>query len=517
MSNTEEKGKFSAILNATDLNDFITPSQACIKPFITNETANFSEDREIKIQYEDMNSKDQEIKRTPLKSSNERQKAAPVNITLTDCLACSGCITSAETILISQQKPRELYDILSLNTSSVMSEKTFMVASLSNQILASFAAKYNTTCNNMASKIVKFLKTIGIHYVFDMGFAGDLSLILSWREFHQLSSTKNALTTMVSSACPGWICYAEKVHPYMLPYISHVKSPQQITGSLLKHVIIKDLPSYQPSMRMYHVAIMSCYDKKLEASRNDFYDDILKTTDVDCVLTSGELEAMMLEHYGTGFISFINDDCGSPFDTNLFSPCQLYIPSKEESGSGGFARYILNRTLAHVQSQAHSDDSYLINCSDKGQDYKEYTVQDLIQGTVFKFILCYGFKNIQNLLRRIKQSASATQAEQCKRVYTFVEIMACPSGCLNGGGQLLSAPWHSDGIPISARELLKRTQDVYQDTLKIQSPEQNYIIMQDQLEKWFGEDFWKSDLFHKCVNTEYHSIEKTLSRTPTQW
>jgi len=91
--------------------------------------------------------------------------------------------------------------------------------------------------------------------------------------------------------CAGWICYAEKTHgSYILPHISTTKSPQQVMGSLVK--------SYLPAFldrgvaaspdRLYHVTIMPCYDKKLEASRHDFYDDVYSTRDVDCVITTGQ-------------------------------------------------------------------------------------------------------------------------------------------------------------------------------------------------------------------------------------
>ena len=84
----------------------------------------------------------------------------------------------------------------------------------------------------------------------------------------------------------GWICYAEKTHgSYILPYISTTKSPQQIMGSLVKDYFAK-LQGRTPDL-IYHVAVMPCFDKKLEASRQDFYNDLYRTRDVDCVITSG--------------------------------------------------------------------------------------------------------------------------------------------------------------------------------------------------------------------------------------
>lgn len=85
--------------------------------------------------------------------------------------------------------------------------------------------------------------------------------------------------------CPGWVCYAEKTQgSYVLPYISSTKSPQQVMGSLVKQHMCRQL-SIAPD-QMYHVTVMPCYDKKLEASRQDFYDDLYQTRDVDCVLST---------------------------------------------------------------------------------------------------------------------------------------------------------------------------------------------------------------------------------------
>jgi iron only hydrogenase large subunit-like protein len=79
---------------------------------------------------------------------------------------------------------------------------------------------------------------------------------------------------------PGWVCYAEKTHgPLVLPHIASTKSPQQVMGSLVKSCL-------EPGI--YHVTVMPCYDKKLEASREDFYSDLLSCHDVDCVITASK-------------------------------------------------------------------------------------------------------------------------------------------------------------------------------------------------------------------------------------
>ena len=102
---------------------------------------------------------------------------------------------------------------------------------------------------------------------------------------------------MLASHCPGWICYAEKRFPECLPYISTTKSPQQIMGSAIKNVICKANGVSHESI--YHVTVMPCYDKKLEASRSDFqyHDEASGRTinEVDLVLTTSEIDELLLQ------------------------------------------------------------------------------------------------------------------------------------------------------------------------------------------------------------------------------
>lgn len=94
------------------------------------------------------------------------------------------------------------------------------------------------------------------------------------------------LLLYVSILISGWICYAEKTHDFILPRISTTKSPQQIMGSLVKAYYAKE--KQLPRDNIYNITLMPCFDKKLEASRNDFLDETTNTKDVDCVITAGE-------------------------------------------------------------------------------------------------------------------------------------------------------------------------------------------------------------------------------------
>lgn len=275
------------MLMGDDLNDYIAPAQACTQPPVQQP----SQDRLQEaggVEIHDTN------------SSNPTGEK--VSISLQDCLACSGCVTSAEVVLVEQQSEQEVLNNLRNK------EDRVIIASISPQTLASFAAKYDVPAPQVYSIITSFLTGLGVDRVMDISTSRDIALVASAQEFiHRYrasqpgfdpsSSSSSSPLPLLASACPGWVCYAEKTHPHTLPYISHVKSPQQIMGSYVKEVVGSEL-GRSPD-KVYHISIMPCYDKKLEASRSDFYNDLYSTRDVDCVLTTGELERLFISERGS--------------------------------------------------------------------------------------------------------------------------------------------------------------------------------------------------------------------------
>ena len=144
-------------------------------------------------------------------------------------------------------------------------------------------------------------------------FSREFSLLESMVEFvARYRREREEPFPLIASACPGWVCYAEKTHSEVLPHISTVKSPQQIMGTVVKYYFGEKIKkrwvgawlclscAHSPATilranQIYHVGVMPCFDKKLEASREDFFNKELETRDVDCVLTSGEILTMIKE------------------------------------------------------------------------------------------------------------------------------------------------------------------------------------------------------------------------------
>ena len=200
--------KFSGVLQITDLDDFIGPGQECVKPVKVEKKVATSKGAKIKIDADGSYFEE---------TSGGVKKMEKATITLADCLACSGCVTSAETVLIEQQSSEQIYKVLAQKKTDP-SGHHFVVFSLGLQPLLSLSLKYGLAVQETAEKLTSFLKQLGADLVVDLKLAEDWSILELEREFLQRyrdrtsSASKPGTATLLSSVCPGWVCYAEKTH-----------------------------------------------------------------------------------------------------------------------------------------------------------------------------------------------------------------------------------------------------------------------------------------------------------------
>eukprot|EP00045_Choanoeca_perplexa_P014354 m.168411 g.168411 ORF g.168411 m.168411 type:complete len:473 (-) comp16651_c0_seq2:1837-3255(-) len=470
----------SSAVKLADLNDFINPSQVCIKPVELSKG-------------EDDGSKPARIEIEPdgsyiqVSPSGKKTKLQKASITLNDCLACSGCITSAESILIEMQNHAELKKVL-LEKSQT---NTIVAACVSQQSYSSLAAKHNLTSLSACGKVVTYLKQLGVDYVFDASLGRSISLRQCSAEFRHRKQQGGPLPVL-TSACPGWICYAEKSHGDMiLPYISTVKSPQQIMGALIKRRLSQH-HGVDPAT-IYVVSIMPCYDKKLEASRSDFYSDVYRTKDVDVVIATNELEVMLTEDAITlaTIAETALDSLVSPGESD--TPC-----SHPGSGSGGY----LHQVYCNIAEQSPATMAVPLKMK-RDIDFQE---ADLTNDQIGKlsFALANGFKSIQNIVRRIKRR---------KCPYDYVEIMACPRGCNNGGGQL-----KAETTAASSDEQLAKTQAAYDQVPTLTAEEDvrvEGIYQQLGMAPPCPNNVTESE--HELFHTGYHAVEATLAPQLETW
>ncbi|PJF18085.1 hypothetical protein PSACC_02109 [Paramicrosporidium saccamoebae] len=389
-----------------DLNDYIQPSVACVKPG------------------------------SELPPEEDSRKGKPVEINLNDCLACSGCITSAETVLVAEQTHLQLYSVLDENELLPQSERRVVVVSLCPSTGTALARRFRLSPVQVYRRLVHFFRNVlQVSLVLDTTFFANFALREAASEFiNTYRENKDGTMPVLSSECPGWVCYAEKKQPKLLPQICAVRSPQQIGGALVKSYFLDRLEADRSLERrnVFHAAVMSCYDKKLEASREVFADKD-GTRDVDCVLTTTELLAMIEDRgQATNFVNLPE----ALLDEN--DPYKTWVTSKDGSvrmvghagsSAGGYLFFIMRaaaKELFGIDLASSIDLDPRITISvNRNADYTEYalTREDT---TLLRFAAVYGFRNIQTFVQKSKT----------KRInYHFVEIMACPGACLFGGGQ----------------------------------------------------------------------------------
>ncbi|XP_067621138.1 probable cytosolic Fe-S cluster assembly factor GI11683 [Eurosta solidaginis] len=484
--------RFSGALQLTDLDDFITPSQECIKPVAIEKTKSKT-GAKITIQddgyYEE--------------TAAGKQKLQKVEITLQDCLACSGCITSAEGVLITQQSQEELLKILSENVklknqSNSSQDIRTIVVTISPQPVISLAQRYNLTPEQTAKHISGYFRSLGADYVLNTKIADDLALLESRNEFverfREITTNADAQTSqplpMLSSSCPGWVCYAEKTHGnFILPYIATTRSPQQIMGVLVKQGLAHKLCI--PSERIYHVTIMPCYDKKLEASREDFYNEANNSRDVDCVITAIEIEQMLTIDDKT-LHSFTPCDIDWPWSIRS-GPPEASVWAHEFSTSGGYADHLFKYAAKELFGEDVGELNYK---SLRNPDFREISLERNGQ-SVLKFAIANGFRNIQNLVQKLKRG---------KTPYHFVEVMACPSGCINGGAQVRPP------TGVAVFEMNQQLEELYKQLPK--SFPENEETKAIYAQFFDGEHTDKAKML---LHTNYHAVEKMNTALNIKW
>lgn len=402
------RGELSSAIRITNVNDFLTPANACVLPIGGG------------AQPAPAGSVLSPI--IPSHTSSSAATPLKATVTVSDCLACSGCVTSAETVLLSTENIDVLRDFVRRRSKSERLYNThFAIAALSQQSVASIAAHFNLSLTATAKRISSFFKHIlRFDAVFDNSIAVQISLLESATEFIQRWRQGKKLT--ITSACPGWLTYAEKTQEsVVLDAISSVRSAQGIVGAIANY-----LPYSYDKRPTWVLSVAQCHDKKLEAIRSELtkpFGTEGRKREVDCVLTTGELIDVMSQY------SF---DLPSSKETPLDDAFQLPGVDKPfgvavGSGSDGYAEYVLTRAARELLDIDVGPGDICFEKSSKSGDVRIATVRSADGSKQLRFATAYGFRSLQSILRKIRNG-------DCP--YEYIELMACPGGCNNGGGQL---------------------------------------------------------------------------------
>ncbi|KNH07084.1 cytosolic Fe-S cluster assembly factor NARFL [Perkinsela sp. CCAP 1560/4] len=543
---------YSNTVRLENSSDYINPSNACIISLSTEilpqETTSDRSNIKIKAHKERYSKMAEDQQSEIVRKPNEQESVEAegsskrIQVSLADCLACSGCVTSAEEVLIQQHGTANLNRTLTnLLSSTVPNEKELskkkLVATIAPQVIADLCVHYGDTNTLVTfSKIFHFLtKSVGFHYVLSTEFAESVSSDMVCAEYleriNENHSSKNAMPLpLLTSACPGFVCFIEKQHPLLLPHLSRVMSQQSITGVIIDSLFGDSVQDSAQSEMYLHVSIQPCYDRKLEASRErnalhthfvistielldwmeemnfvppnyedaphntesidsttsqkTYSSEIDKITDLrrlnnapNWIIIQADLphplvSTMMLDESQKGALSDCIDgflSCTKPGRNQLNLPatyageadCSI---SERMDGSGGYHKdVLLSQWLMHAfisdlrpisnaetKSHCHASIHYrtrrnsnhqevyiLDNSSSDPNPPSNEQLQRLKQSQKFVTIM-YGFQHIQNLTRSLNKALSKPDSTENKFIENysdFIEVMACPGGCLNGSAQ----------------------------------------------------------------------------------
>lgn len=299
---------------------------------------------------------------------------------------------------------------------------------------------------NVEGKIVKALKTLGFSKVFDTNFAADLTIMEEANEFvHRLKG--EGKLPILTSCCPAWVNFMEQQFSDMIDIPSSCKSPHEMFGAIAKSYYAKK-EGIDPN-DIVVVSIMPCISKKYEAKRDELENEGF--SDVDTVITTREL-AEMIKEVGIDFKS-LEDEA---FDN----------PMGESTGAGdifGTSGGVIEATVRTAYDMLTGKELEKVEFRDfRGLEGIKYASVD-IDGREIKIAVANGLGNTRKLLEKLNKKEIDLDA---------IEVMACPGGCIGGGGQ----PFHHGDLSI----LKRRSNALYQldESKKLRKSYENPYIKQ---------------------------------------
>lgn len=273
-------------------------------------------------------------------------------------------------------------------------------------------------------RLVGCLRKIGFDYIFDTNFAADLTIMEEGNEFLQrLPEIKEKRLPMFTSCCPGWVNFLHTQYPQYVSRMLSAKSPQQMFGPIAK-TYYAQLLGVEPS-RIFVVSMMPCLSKKRE-NRLDGMDSAGTGRDVDEVLTTREVARLLKAYY-------VKPETVA--EEEFDKPLGVYTGAGVIFGATGGVMEAALRTAYKVAVGTNPDPD-LFHYVRGLEGIKEAEID--INGTAVRIAVVSGLGNARKLMEQIDKG---------EKVYDFVEVMACPGGCINGGGQ----PIHDGGADLPDR------------------------------------------------------------------
>ncbi|MBQ6020322.1 MAG: iron hydrogenase small subunit, partial [Clostridia bacterium] len=398
--------------------------------------------------------------------------ASPYEMPLnsTSCVSCGQCITACPTGALSERDDtQKVFD-------AINDPEKFVIVQTAPATRVGLGEEFGYPMGSIVTgKMVAALRRLGFDKVFDTNFSADLTIMEEATEFLQRFTKKENLP-LITSCSPGWIKFCEYYYPEMIPHLSSCKSPMGMFGATAK-TFYADKMGIAPE-KIFSVAIMPCTAKKFEAERLD-HTAIKGIADIDAVLTTREL-ARMIKKQGLLFSALPDEEYDAPF--GLGSGAGTIF-----GATGGVMEAALRTAYETLTGESLNDEN--INFTDvrgtKGIKEATYT----IAGNEVRVAVASGLANAKQVLDMVRSG---------EKTYDFIEIMACPGGCVNGGGQPIQPASVRNNTDIRA----ERAAGLYKDDLglPVRKSHENPDIKQVYAE-FFGEP--GSHKAHEILHTGY--------------
>ena len=400
--------------------------------------------------------------------------AFELNLADVSCVNCGQCIEACPVgALTERDQIDEVFAAINDPTKTV-------VVQTAPAVRAAIAEGFGKPIGTMGKgKMVAALRRLGFDKVFDTNFTADLTIMEEGTEL--IGRIKNGGTLpMITSCSPGWIKYCEHYFPDFLPNLSTCKSPQQMFGACVKtwwakrnNLDPKDIVS---------VSIMPCTAKKFEVGRDEMKEN--GEADVDYALTTREL-VKMIKRAGLLWDSLPDEEFDSPL------------------GEGTGAAVIFGATGGVMEAALRTAVDVLTNQENAEVEYKEVRGMDGIKeatysvaGLTLNVAVASGLQNAKKVLEAVRNG---------EKNYHFIEIMCCPGGCINGGGQPIQPNWVRETVDVKGL----RAGVLYQEDKDLPERKSHHNSAVDIIYKEYFETP-NSHIAHEVLHTSYVDRSKTI-------
>ena len=391
------------------------------------------------------------------------------------CILCGQCTTVCPTGALMEVSEIDKVD-------AAFKAGKHVVVQVAPAVRASLGEEFGYKIGTpVTGKMIAALRRLGFERCYDVNFGADLTIMEEGTELLN-RITNGGVLPMFTSCSPGWINYAEYYYADLLDHLSTCKSPHQMQGAIIKSYWAQQ-KGYDPK-DVFVVSVMPCTAKKFEKDRKQMEKDGVK--DVDAVLTTREL-GKLIKRSGINFNKLPDEE----WDQDIMG---------EYSGAGvifGVTGGVMEAALRTVYFKLTGKEYGKIEFTEvRGHEAGIREAAIDINGTVVNIAVASGMKSAKVLCDEVRAGTSK---------YHFIEIMGCPGGCINGGGQSYVKPCF---LPNEDDDILdtykaKRAQALYsEDERQVIRQSHNNKQIQELYEKFLGEP--NSHLAHELLHTTYN-------------